>query len=137
MRHIAAKLILLAVLSDVCAASAEPRPILGLDTGGHMALIRAVLFTPDGQRLISAGDDRVIRIWNTGNGKTVQTLRGEISEEGLGKIYALAISPDGRWLAAAGDLPKTQAGRQPIRLYDLSTGEIAALFGGDGDIILA
>ena len=35
-----------------------------LDPGGHMALIKGLLFTPDGKQLVSAGDDKVIRVWD-------------------------------------------------------------------------
>ena len=35
-----------------------------LETGGHLAPIRAMVFTPGGKCLLSAGDDKVIRIWS-------------------------------------------------------------------------
>src|SRR5215831_9021662 len=38
---------------------AEALPILQLDTGGHMARISDVAFTPDGEFIVSAGDDTV------------------------------------------------------------------------------
>ena len=38
-------------------------PLLMLDTGGHMALIKDIAFTPDGQQLVSASDDKTIRVW--------------------------------------------------------------------------
>ena len=37
-------------------------PLLMLDTGGHMALIKDIAFTPDGQQLVSASDDKTIRV---------------------------------------------------------------------------
>ena len=52
-------------------ARAEPKdvPILQLDTGGHMALIRGLAFTPDGKFIVSAGDDKVIRVWDLARGQ--------------------------------------------------------------------
>lgn len=32
---------------------------------GHMGSIHAIVFTPEGTRLISAGADRLIRVWDT------------------------------------------------------------------------
>ena len=126
-----------AVVAPGSSGAAQPQLLLGLETGGHMALIRAVLFTPDGRQLISAADDKVIRIWDVATGRTTRTLRGEIGEGAAGKIYALAISPDGRWLAAAGYLSETATGDHPIRIYDLASGEIAALLQGHSGAVLS
>lgn len=111
------------------------QPILSLDTGGHMAVIRSVVFTPDGSQAISAGDDKTIRIWNLATGETARTLRGEISDGAAGKVYALAVSPDGRWLAAGGRFAEVRSGNHPIRLFDLTTGEIVALLDGHQGVV--
>jgi WD40 repeat protein len=50
-----------------------------LDTGGHMALIKGLSFTPDGMQLVSAGDDKVIRVWDWRAGKIVRTIRGQVA----------------------------------------------------------
>ena len=102
-----------------------------------MAFVRAVLFTPDGKQLITAGDDKAIRVWDLPSGRTTRILRGEISEGAAGKLYALAISPDGRWLAAAGRMQEARSGNHPIRLYDLATGEMAALLEGHVGAVLS
>ena len=51
-------------------ARAEPKdvPILQLDTGGHMAKIKGIAFTPDGRQLVSASDDKTIRVWDLASG---------------------------------------------------------------------
>ena len=88
------------------AAAAKPAadaPLPMLDTGGHMALISGIAFTPDGRQLVSASDDKTIRVWDLASGKTVRTIRGESAPGDAGKVYAMALSPDGKWLAAGGD----------------------------------
>ena len=49
---------------------------LDLDTGGHRAFVKDLAFTPDGQYLVSASDDKTIRIWDWQSGVTLRTLRG-------------------------------------------------------------
>ena len=74
MRWIA---IFVCILMAGSRAAAEERPVLQLDTGGHMAIINGIAFTPDGRQLVSASDDKTIRVWDSASGKTVRTIRGE------------------------------------------------------------
>jgi WD40 repeat protein len=64
------------------------QPIPMLDTGGHTAIIRDIAFTPDGRQIVSASDDKTIRVWDVASGKTVRTIRGEAA------LVHLAGSPD-------------------------------------------
>ena len=41
----------------------EADPILRLDLPGHTGEVRALAFTPDSQRLISGGRDKVAMVW--------------------------------------------------------------------------
>jgi WD40 repeat protein len=54
-----------------------------------------------------------------------------------GKINALALSPDGRWLAAGGWLTGTREESDAIRLYDFATGKLVALLKGHANVISA
>jgi WD40 repeat protein len=66
------------------ARAAEDAPTLTLDTGGHMAIVTGIAFTPDGTQLISVSHDKMIRVWDWRADKTVRTIRGQSSfgEEG-------------------------------------------------------
>jgi len=112
-------------------AQETPKHILKLDTGGHMALINDIAFTPDGKQLVSASNDKTIRVWDLETGETVRTIRGEIAPGNPGKIFAMALSPDGRWLAAGGWSETTH----PIRLYDFQSGELVALLTGHDNVV--
>ncbi len=117
---------------------ATPAPAqLVLETGGHLAQIRSLLFTPGGKCLISAGDDKTIRIWSLATGRSERVLRGEIDVGPKGTVHALALSPDGASLAASGSMDVPDQGGHAIRLYDLRTGEISGLMIGHTDEVRA
>ncbi len=125
------------ILLAGAGAAAEERPILQLDTGGHMALIRSIAFTPDGRQLVSASDDKTIRVWDLATAKTVRTIRGESAPGDAGKVYAMALSPDGKWLAAGGWTHPECVGRcGEIRLYEFASGKLVALLKGHTNVVL-
>jgi WD40 repeat protein len=64
---------------------------------GHTSWINDVVFSPDGTRLATAGDDRTIKLWDAATGQEVLTLRGH-----TGGVGCIAFSPDGRKLASGG-----------------------------------
>jgi len=116
-------------------ADNSPPPILQIDPGGHKALIKDVTFTPDGRYLVSAGEDKVIRVWDLETGQTVRSLRGQIGDGHEGKIFAMALSPDGRWLVAGGLLTGTYGEKTAIRLYNFASGQLVALLKGHTNVV--
>jgi WD40 repeat protein len=73
--------------------------------------VNTIVFTPDGKRLISAGGDRLIRIWDLATNKQLYTLIGHDEE-----IKAIAITSDGNYLfSGSKDIPNS------IRLWNLQT----------------
>ena len=86
------------------AATAQSDQLsLFLDPGGHTGIVRQALFTPGGKELISVGEDKVIRVWDTQTGKQLGTIHGQIGEGPHGQLYAAALSHDGKTLAVAGN----------------------------------
>ena len=77
-----------------------PAPILVLDSGGHTAIVRKVLFTPDGRELISVSDDKTIRFWDVASGEPIRVIRPPIGDPYQGKLYAAAAEPG--WSMACG-----------------------------------
>ena len=92
----------------------------------------AVAFTPDGTRLVSAGSGNAISIWRLKDGGLALRLNHDSDS-----ILKLAISKDGRWLAAGSGARATGGGNpatryvaqsSPSRLlvWDLSSGRCVA-----------
>jgi WD40 repeat protein len=132
-------LITLVILLFTHPLAGAEKPILQLDTGGHKAVINDVIFTKDGRYLVSASDDKTIRVWDVRTGQINRIIRGQIGEGHEGKIYAAALSPDNEWLAVGGWMGPTtnydlkDLGR--IRLYHFHTGQLTALLKGHTSVV--
>jgi WD40 repeat protein len=126
----------LLVLSATARAEA---PIPQLDTAGHTATIRDIAITTDGRHLISAGYDKVVRVWDLAKGETVRTLRGRMSAGREGEIYAMAVSPIAPLVAVGGYLDRTCPGPRcgDIRLFDHQSTRLVGLLSGHGNVVLS
>ncbi|MFO0881099.1 MAG: hypothetical protein U0840_27565 [Gemmataceae bacterium] len=60
---------------------------------GLKVAVKRVAFSPDGKRLATASNDKVIRVWDTRTGKEVVAMKG------TDHSMAIAFSPDGKSLA--------------------------------------
>jgi WD40 repeat protein len=113
-------------------------PQFMLDTGGHMAKVRGLAITPDGKQVVSASQDKTVRVWDIDTGKTVRMIRGEAALGQWGTIYTMALSPDGRRLAIGGYLHGSDTRlASAVRLYDFASGKLETLLKGHDDVIWA
>ena len=114
---------------DVASGKELPR-LCGPLSGG----IRRVVFSPDSKRLVSAGFDGHVRVWDLATGKPHCAFRAD-----SGTVYGLAISPDGKTIATAA--------REGLRLWDARDGRplvrpemskqeaVAVSFSPDGKLV--
>lgn len=133
--RISAWLVFLVLLYSLTANAFADQARLVIDAGGHTAKISDVIFTHDGQYLVSAGYDKVVRVWNVQTGKTERTIRGEIGDGQVGQIYTMALSPDDQYLAIGGWLPGYQQGLNPVRIHAFSDGQVLHLFQGHQNMV--
>ncbi|KAK6537448.1 hypothetical protein TWF694_011634 [Orbilia ellipsospora] len=65
---------------------------------GHEDSVNSVRYSPDGRKLISASDDKTVRIWNSTTGQLQDTLKGH-----MGAVTRASFSPaDSRLMVSVG-----------------------------------
>jgi len=120
-------------------AIADPDdPRLVIDSGGHQVTPKFVAFTRDGKYLVSAGDDKTVRVWDLASGRTVRKILGQTGDGPEGFLYAGALSPDEHYLAVAGWLSAPASfGNGVVRIHDFHTGEVIELLPGYSEVVTA
>jgi WD40 repeat protein/tetratricopeptide (TPR) repeat protein len=78
---------------------------------GHTGTVWQVVLSADGSRLLSAGHDQTVRLWDVTTGKELRCFRGH-----TGAICGAALSPDGRRVLSGSD-------DGTIRLWDVADGK--------------
>jgi sugar lactone lactonase YvrE len=92
---------------------------------GHDRLITGLAFTAGGKTLATAGEDRVVHLWDivTGQETPIATFKGH-----SGPLTAIAATSDGKYLATASQ-------DRTVRVWDAATGqERLVLRGHDGPV---
>ena len=106
------------------------RPVLAIDPGMHTAKIWAQAIDAAGRFAVTGGDDRTVRIWSIADGKLLHTIWIPVGPENVGRIYAVAISPDGSTIAVGG-FTETRNSEHPIYIFDRESGNLIRRIAGD------
>ena len=130
---------LLALFLVTCgSAVAGPlfeKPFLVVEPGMHTAPINRIDVDAEGRFLVSASDDKTVRVWAVADGRLLRTIRMPAGPEHVGKAYAVAISPDGETIAAGGWTYGAK-GRESIYLFERRSGRMVGRIGGLENVVL-
>jgi len=96
----------------------------------HRAPIREIGVDRDCKLLATGSYDKTLRLWSLPEGRLQRTLRLPIGPGNGGKVFAAALSPDGRTVAAGGwDAHYDVDNSLAIYLFDAASGEMKARVG--------
>src|SRR5277367_3484711 len=114
-----------AALDAAIKACPDQQPFLRIETGMHTAPIQRVGVDASCGRIATASHDKTVRLWSLPDGKFERTIRLPIGPLNGGRFDAVALSPDGRRLAAGGwDASIAKLDSMSLSLFDLDSGSI-------------
>ena len=163
MRRVAAIVAAVAVLAGAARAQDLPdqRPMLRIEPGMHTAQIKRIGVDRACKLIVTGSEDKTARLWalpesargarllqriwhrlrprpEDGHGapRLLRTLRVPIGDGNDGKIYAVALSPDGKYVAAGGwdarySIDKTMF----VYIFEAGTGRLVTRLGRFGNVI--
>lgn len=92
----------------------------------HTCLIKSVVFSPDGQRVLSCNEEPSFRLWDVASGREMRRFHGH-----RGCVRTVAFSPDGQ-RALSGSASTFGVNDNSVRLWDVERAEEIARFEGHG-----
>jgi len=78
---------------------------------GHSAPIKSIEFNTDGKLLVSAADDKLVKIWSVEDMKFIQSFSGHMNW-----VKCAQFSSDSRMVASGSD-------DRTVRLWDVTKGK--------------
>lgn len=132
VRSALALLWLLCLVATGSARAGEPptQPFLRIEAAGHTSAVPRLAIDATGRLLATAGYDKTIRLWSLPDGAPVAVLRPPIGALQEGEINAVAVSPDGRRVFAAGATAGQWDNAFAIYIFDTERATLVNLLGG-------
>lgn len=119
------------------AQAAEPTtaPLPRIEVGMHTATIRRIATDAQGRWAVTASEDKTARLWEVASGKLLGVLRPPQGVSNEGKLFAVAMSPDGQQVAVAGWTGWDWSQEHSIYLYDRSTQQLVRRLTGLPNVV--
>lgn len=110
------------------------RPVLRLDVGVHVAQISRASVDDAERYLVTGSHDKTIKVWSVADGSLLKTIPMPIGPGDIGKVFAVAISPDGEVIAAGGWMADEE-NPEHIYLFDRASGEMIGRIEGLSNVV--
>ena len=127
-------LAMFAYLAMPATAAPNTAPLPRLETGMHTAIINRIATDRDGRWAVTAADDKTARIWDLSGDMPPVVLRPPQDMGNAGKLYAVAMSPDGTRVAVGGWAGK-QEEEDSIYVFDRISGQLLRRISGLPNVI--
>lgn len=119
------------------SATGTPKePILRVETGMHTAEVKSIGTDAANQYLVTSSEDKTARVWELATGRLIRTLRPPLGTGSEGKLYAAAISPDGKTIATGGWTGVEWDKTVSIYLFDRASGRLVRRLAGLPNVVL-
>jgi WD40 repeat protein len=123
-------------LQSAIKACPSQEPMLLIETGMQVAPVKRIGVDRACRVAVTGSYDKTVRVWSMPEGRLLHTLRGAIGPGDGGKIYAVAVSPDGRSIVSGGwDAQWDVAQQDFVHVFDASTGAMVAHAGPFASVI--
>jgi len=110
-------------------------PILRLNTTAHTAPINRIATDRENRYAVTASDDKTARVWSLEDGRLLTVLRVPIGEGHMGKLSAVAMTPDGGTVALGG-WTGARENQENIYLFDPASGALQRRISGLPDVVI-
>lgn len=117
------------------AQEAPLTPFLRIETGLHTARVHRIATDASGRLVATVSNDKTVRLWSRDGGDAVGVMRIPIDRGEEGRLYSVALSPDGETAVAAGYTAATWDGAFAIYLFDVKRQRMTARLTGQPDVI--
>lgn len=132
MRGVLATSLWAMALGPAHAQTGQPsaEPLLRIEAGMHTGTVSAADSDAAGRVAATASPDKTVRVWEPATGRLLQVLRPPLGAGNEGSLYAVAVSPDGRQVAAAGWTGFDWNRRSQVYVFDRASGQLTSRLEG-------
>jgi WD40 repeat protein len=121
--------------SFVLAQQPTATPTLRLEIGMDTAAIRAAAVDPKGRVLATASLDKTVRLWSLSTGELLRVLRPPIGRGAEGKLFSVAIAPDGQTVVTGGWTGFEWEHTNSLYVFESGTGRLVRRVSGLPQVI--